>query len=74
MDFSNVRLKAQAALNKKVVFIQVFADIHLLVGSIISVILPFFGFISCCMLVRYKNDYSKCVVENYGIKASDMRS
>jgi len=74
MDFSNVRLKASQQLNKKVLIMHVFADIHLLVGSITSVILPIFGFISSAMLVRYKNDYTECVVKNYGIKATDMRS
>lgn len=45
--------------------LQKFADIHLIVGFIPSVILPLIGFVATCFLVRFKEDYSNCVVKNF---------
>lgn len=41
---------------------------HLIVGYFSSVILPIVGFIGSCILVRYKGDYTHCLIENHFVK------
>lgn len=65
--FQLVRTKTMTfkkAFVEKVPFFQVSADIHLLVGYLFSIFLPLAGFIGCCVLVRYKDDYAKCLEEH----------
>lgn len=49
-------------------FLQKFADVHLIVGYLSSVILPILGFVGACIVVRYKGDYTHCMVENHYVK------
>ena len=47
---------------------QKFADVHLIVGYLCSIILPILGFVGACIVVRYKGDYTHCMVENHYVK------
>ena len=49
----------------KVPFLQKFADNHIIVGYLASLLLPIAGFVAACILVRYKGDYTHCMVQNY---------
>jgi len=40
----------------------------LIVGYLSSIILPIVGFVGACIVVRYKGDYTHCMVENYYVK------
>lgn len=53
---------------------QLFADINLIVGFLFSIILPITGFIGTCILVRYKGDYTDCLIEKYFLKTIDAES
>lgn len=46
-------------------FLAKFSDNHLIVGYFASIILPIVGFVASCILVRYKGDYTHCMVENF---------
>ena len=41
--------------------IQALADIQLIIGCPMAVILPLIGFVAACILVRYKKEYRECV-------------
>ena len=45
----------------------VMSDIHLLIGGPFAVVLPLIGFISAIILVRYREDYDKCLMEKHGL-------
>ena len=69
---SNALLKSQKALantrrlfKTNVPFLQKWADNHLIVGYIASTILPIVGFVAACILVRYKGEYTNCMVEHF---------
>ena len=40
----------------------------MIVGFLTSVLIPIAGFIAACMLVRYKGNYTNCLVTNFNDK------
>ena len=46
------------------------ADIQLLIGCPMAVILPIIGFVSACVLVRYKKEYKECLVQEFLAQAT----
>ena len=45
--------------------LQIFSELQLLISSPFAVILPLVGFIGQCILVRYRDNYQICLVEQY---------
>ena len=41
-----------------------FAEIHTLVAVPFAALLPIFGIAGSCVLVRYKDEYTKCIDKN----------
>lgn len=60
--------RVQSSFTQRIPFLQKFADVHLIVGFLSSVILPIVGFVGSCILVRYKGDYTHCLIENHFVK------
>ena len=47
------------------------SDIHLLIGSLPNVILPVLGFVGTIVMIRYPNEYKRCVMKEHKLEEKD---
>ena len=50
------------------------SDIHLLIGGYLAMVMPVIGFILATVLVRFKQDYIKCLTDKYKLTKTTIKT